>query len=401
HVLHNYVRIVPTVRAAGGVYESSEFLVSFLLMIFSSMFIFQIFRLQNQNLRAIEKNAQEAQRSYRQLRNVLDRSAESFNVGERLWKYSRSNAQVAKTISEHLQEMQTEMEKLDENAAATRSGHDQILDKKEAVQRSMDRQTETIQDASASIEQIGSQVERTLTTTERKRAEVENLVQTADHAGGQINGTLESFHAISETSARIIEVIRVIEDVADRTNLLAMNAAIEAAHAGQAGRGFAIVASEIRGLAEETNEHSRTIRETMDQNRQLVEKAVREGDQLHAVFDEIRDKISGVQQSLLETIKGTSQLRSGHSQLQEVVKNLTLVNETVNESLETMDKNLLAGTESVSHIASAITEVRQKLNKLVGHTEEIIEVSSKLKEMGRENVDSYTNLQQEIGQIRN
>jgi len=396
HGLHNFMRIVPAVQASGNPYNISEFLVSFLLMIFSGIFIYQIFHLQNKNLNTIESTAAKARQQYNQLKNLLDQTSDSFNVGEQLQIHAKINADVAQTIAGRLKEIQSEMQGLDKDAEETRTGQGHIIDSKQAVQKSMVQQTEAIQNATAATEQIGAQVETTTVSTHQKKTGVEELVTVAEEAAEKMRTTVEAFHSISSSSERIIEVIKVIEDVADRTNLLAMNAAIEAAHAGNSGRGFAVVASEIRNLAEETNENSRSIRSTLEENRSLIAQAVQEGDSLQGVFNEIRSKISDVHEGLLEIITGMDEFRSGHADMQQAIENLNQVNETVNESLRVMDNSLESGTRSVEHIATTITEVRRQLDESTVHTDSILEASSKLTEIGQENVDSYAELQQEI-----
>jgi methyl-accepting chemotaxis protein len=396
HTLHNFLRVVPAAQASAEGYALSEFLVSLILMLFSAIFIFQIFHLQNKNLNTIESTAEKARRQYNQLKNLLDQTSSSFNVGEQLQIHARINSDVAQTIAARLREMQVEMQGLDEDAEQTKNGHSHIMDSKNSVQESMQQQTEAIQNATTATEQIGAQVETTAHATQQKKAGVEELVQVAEEAAEKMRATVEAFHSISNSSARIIEVIKVIEDVADRTNLLAMNAAIEAAHAGHSGRGFAVVAGEIRSLAEETNENSRTIRATLEENRTLIGKAVAEGDALHGVFTEIRSKISEVHEGLMEVIAGMDEFRAGHSDMQQAIDNLNQVNEKVNESLGVMDKNLQVGARSVEHIAATITELRQQVDELTSHTDSILDESSKLTEIGQENVDSYTALQKEI-----
>ena len=396
HALHNFLRIVPGVEVSSGMYDGSEFIVSFILMGFSAIFIFQIFHLQHKNLNTIESTAEKARRQYNQLKSLLDQTSSSFNVGEQLQIHARINSDVAQTIADQLREMQGEMQGLDNDAEQTKSGHSRIMESKNSVQESMRQQTDAIQNATTATEQIGAQVETTANSTQQKQAGVEGLVQIAEEAADRMRSTVEAFHSISSSSERIIEVIKVIEDVADRTNLLAMNAAIEAAHAGHSGRGFAVVAGEIRSLAEETNENSRTIRATLEENRSLISNAVEAGDALHGVFNEIRSKISEVHAGLMEVIAGMDEFRAGHSDMQQAIDNLNQVNETVNESLQVMDENLQAGARSVEHIAATIGDLRQQLDELSSHTDSILDESSKLTEIGQENVDSYTKLQNEI-----
>ena len=396
HTLHNFLRIVPAVRAMGLEYAPSDFIVSLIMMIFSGAFAYQIFLLQYRNLDTIQKASDTVQKQYSSLRGVLERTTGVFNLGEKLQLHARQNAEAAQDISGGLKEMQEQMKDLHENTDSTRQEHLDIKRSKERVKESMELQTASIQDATAAVEQIGAQVDTLAGSTTEKQKSAEDLVQVARDASMKMASTIQVLYSVSSAAHKIIDVIKVIEDIADRTNLLAMNAAIEAAHAGTRGRGFAVVAGEIRNLAEETNENSRTIRTTLEENSFLINQAVKEGDELKNVFDNITGKIGTVHEGLLEIIAGMDEFRTGRDEIQASIEDLKKVNGQVNESLQNMDGHVQAGTTAVEHIVSAINGTLRQLDSLARQTEVILEESVQLKQMGDENIKGFQQLKNDM-----
>jgi hypothetical protein len=115
HTLHNFLRVAPAVQNNGVDYSSSEFAVSFLLMLFSSAFVYQIFLLQYRNLDMIQKSSDAVKQQYERLRSVLEKTTDAFNVGEKLQVHASQNADAAGDIAGRLKEMQEKMRGLNEN----------------------------------------------------------------------------------------------------------------------------------------------------------------------------------------------------------------------------------------------------------------------------------------------
>ena len=212
------------------------------------------------------------------------------------------------------------------------------------------------------------------------RQEAENGEQIVDRAISAINrvselaqGLKENMHALGSKAESIGQVMNVISDIADQTNLLALNAAIEAARAGEAGRGFAVVADEVRKLAEKTMGATREVGEAISSiqaaARQNIEsmdvaaKAVEEATELAGDSGRALKKIVDLSienSNQIQSIATASEEQSATSE--EISRSVEDVNRIVGETAEAM----IQSSQAVQELARMAAELRDVIKELEG-----------------------------------
>lgn len=185
----------------------------------------------------------------------------------------------------------------------------------------------TIQQLSASLDEVASQTSINAGNAEKADEFAQNARTAAEKGDGQMKAMLEAMETIARTSGAISNIVKTIDDIAFQTNILALNASVEAARAGQHGKGFAVVANEVRTLAGRTAEAVKETTELITDSGQKVQAGMKIAQDTAQALNEI---VSSVQRSAtaVDAIAASSkeqaanidQIRLGIQQISEVVQ---------------------------------------------------------------------------------
>ena len=204
-----------------------------------------------------------------------------------------------------------------------------------------------MQDISGQSEQVSTNAEAIAAVTDMTVAEVgrgKNAVQDIVNAMDAINtGTdtvQNSIKKLAKQSEEISQIVDVISGIAEQTNLLALNAAIEAARAGEAGRGFAVVADEVRKLAEESGTSSQKIAELVGKIQEDMKEAVEASDQS-------AQSVEGSRQSVEEANKIFESIQVSIEALAGGIRDVSTSIQTISDGT----KSMAAETESIAKIS--------------------------------------------------
>ncbi|TSK05888.1 MAG: methyl-accepting chemotaxis protein [Geobacter sp.] len=177
------------------------------------------------------------------------------------------------------------------------------------------------------------------------RMVVEQTVQVMNRIATQVKASASTVEGLGERSDQIGAIIGTIEDIADQTNLLALNAAIEAARAGEQGRGFAVVADEVRALAERTTRATREI-----------------GEMIKSIQSETKAAVSAMEEGVREVESGTREAAKSGQSLEEILRQISEVTEQVNQ-IATAAEEQTATTGEITNNILQITEVVQDTSR--------------------------------------
>jgi len=212
-------------------------------------------------------------------------------------------------------------------------------------------------DSSAVItEKMISSIKITSELSQRKQEKMKVMVNNVARGKDSMKETIESVQDISQSVDGIASAIKVISSIAANTNFLAMNAAIEAAHAGAAGQGFAVVADEIRRLSESTSQNSRNISQTLSGIIGGINVTSRRSNDTGELISEMADELDGFVDTIAELINTMGLLSTGSTE--------------ITGSLATLK-------ELTATIKTGYTEMFSMTDKLQGNMKELFEITQK------------------------
>ena len=205
---------------------------------------------------------------------------------------------------------------------------------------------------------------------------------------------------IAEESGSLMEVSSVIQHIASQTNLLAMNAAIEAAHAGEAGKGFAVVADEIRKLAEESSTQGKTITTTLKTLSGEIEtlsassKTVEE--KFNAIFtlaEQVKDMSNWLTEAMREQENGSREVLSA-------IRDINIVTNQVNDG----SAEMLRGGENVAQEMRKLDDltrvITESMNEMASGAVQISNAVQEVNEISQKNKRSIESLAEEVGKFK-
>ncbi len=198
------------------------------------------------------------------------------------------------------------------------------------------RQDSVVDVSAAAIEQISASIQSVAEVADGKRAAAEDLRSLTEHGSKRVTETERVIVQVSESMSGINATIGVINDIAERTNLLAMNAAIEAAHAGAAGRGFAVVATEIRKLAETTAKNASEIGATLAELSEAIAAARTASEETGDAFRSIESGSHSVADAFTEITGSAQELASGASEVVRSTEEMRSISAQIVTSAESM-----------------------------------------------------------------
>ncbi len=393
-----FARILPAKLAILASDLNADDLVICFVVGWTNVFIsMAVMRRSQSLLSAAESEAEMNLKRFLSMQEALSASSESLTVGSKLTESSRRSSVLAENTLDQISSAAGSMDALSSGTGVLRATLEEILESSRAASRSAEDQSGVVTETSAAIEEMTASIKNISRTTESRRDSVRRLDESTAQGREEMKASSEAVQQMEAQAASILEVVKVISAVASQTDLLSMNAAIEAAHAGEYGRGFSVVADEIRKLSEQTGKNVKAISATMKKTIAAIDGVARGNERTMERYARIADDATLLSQAMEEVINGLAEIASGTEEIMAGVQASVQSTYVLKTATVKVDEEIQSAEKALEALDTASQRILGDITAIKRHSEEVREEARRIMEIGIANEEGLKHLKSMLG----
>ncbi|MGP1576563.1 MAG: methyl-accepting chemotaxis protein [Treponema sp.] len=330
----------------------------------------------------------------------LDKNVNNSNaVADALFTDMHTTSKTLQQIDSSIVSVNTNIKNQESHLLETQNTLHDIIRNIENLDKHIELQSGRVSVSASAIEQMVANIQSVTHILEKNSQSIGMLESKAGNTVKISEASAARTQKIAESSQSLLEASNVIQHIASQTNLLAMNAAIEAAHAGESGKGFAVVADEIRKLAEEAGSQGKAISAVLKDLQVELEKIAEESQTVYGEFGEISKLATTVREQESVIMNAMREQNEGSTQVLTAMQEITQITAEVKSNSEKM---LLSNTEisnGMKGLAESAQSVNTDMQNITSGTDKINEAVNNVIKMTEANKQSVLDILRHLEQL--
>ena len=257
-----------------------------------------------------------------------------------------------------------------------------------------------IVEASASVEEMVGNISAVSRSVEKMSKEYQQLSNITEDNKSRQDKVHESIAQMATQSQLLMEANNVISQIASQTNLLAMNAAIEAAHAGETGAGFSVVADEIRKLAEDSRTQSKAISQELKKISLTIREVVATSESSRQGFLQISSKVRDTEKLVHEIANAMLEQNNTSQEVLDALRSINLASTDVQSTAQSMNEGIERASKEMLKLEQIVGQVNTNMDEMTNSSVGINETASNVFEMATTTQESIAQLEELLGKFK-
>jgi methyl-accepting chemotaxis protein len=312
----------------------------------------------------------------------------------------RKTSTTVHEISSTLDNMENLMVRQENSAEEAGKAVGDIKENIDSLNKIIEKQTESVNISSSAIEEMTANIHSVTQTLIENSKNVSALTSASENGRTGLQTVAQEIREIAQDSEGLLEINSVMDNIAAQTNLLSMNAAIEAAHAGEAGKGFAVVASEIRKLAESSSNQSKTTATMLKKIKASIDNITKSSDDVLARFGAIDTGVKTVSEHEQNILGAMEEQETGGKQILESISKLRDITADVKKGSDHMAVSGMTLVKETDGFIKTSREAAESMSEILKGVNEINISINHVNDMSLENNSNFESLKQETEKFK-